>query len=172
MKSGVTQSINRVAEVMRACDLLTEHEVLVGVPAEKGARPKDENGEYQPGMTNAALAYIHDKGSPAANIPARPFMGPGINEAMPAIIEKQKEGAKLVLQGDESAITRMHNSTGMLAQNSIRKVITDGEGFEGLSEKTLAARKRRGRKGTKPLIDTSQMRKSITYVVRRKGQTK
>jgi hypothetical protein len=70
-------------------------------------------------------------------------------------------------------------------QNAVRTKITDGP-FAPLADSTLRARARRGRKGAvaelksraqgnapnnanaKPLIDTGQLRKSITYVVRKK----
>jgi hypothetical protein len=50
----------------------------------------------------------------------------------------------------------------------VRAFITAGQGFAPLAAATLAARRRKGRTGTKPLIDTGQLRRAITYVLRRK----
>jgi hypothetical protein len=38
-----------------------------------------------------------------------------------------------------------------------------------LAERTLAARKARGRTGEKPLIDTGQLRNAVTFVVQARG---
>lgn len=135
-----------------------QSDVLVGVPAENGVR---RDGE---GMTNAALAYIHDNGSAAANIPARPFMRPGIIEAHEKITGALKKGANEALSGNAGGVQRALNVAGLTAQSSIRAKINSGI-EPALSPRTLAAR---GRKGTKPLIDTGQLRNSINYVVRKK----
>lgn len=138
-----------------------QSDVLVGVPAENGVR---RDGE---GMTNAALAYIHDNGSAAAHIPARPFMRPGIVEAQDKITGALKRGAQDALKGNANGVQRALNVAGLTAQSSIRAKINSGIEPE-LSPRTLAAREARGRKGTKPLIDTGQLRNSINYVVRKK----
>jgi len=39
--------------------------------------------------------------------------------------------------------------------------------FKKLADATLAARRRRGRTGTKPLQDTDQLLNSVTYVMRK-----
>ena len=155
-------------------------DVLVGVPAEKAQR-KEEN---QP-MNNATLAYIHDNGSPAANIPARPFMRPGIYAAQDKITGALRAGAVQALDGKTAAVERSLNIAGLTAQSSIRGVINEGIA-PPLADSTLEARARRGSKsakhelnarsqgmtlgnaGAKPLIDTGQLRNSINYVVRRK----
>ena len=73
----------------------------------------------------------------------------------------------------------------MIAQNSVRSTITNGD-FVPLAESTIRHRARKGRKGArkylkqlrgmgpvedglvKPLNDTRQMLKSVTYVLRKK----
>ena len=135
-------------------------DVLVGVPAEKGQR---RDGE---GMTNAALAYVHDNGSAAANIPARPFMVPGIQDARDPIVASLRAGAVQALKGKPAAVERALHIAGLRAQSSIRAKINSGIEPE-LADSTLEARRARGRTGTKPLIDTGQLRNSINYVVRK-----
>jgi hypothetical protein len=61
------------------------------------------------------------------------------------------------------------NKAGLIAESSVRKKINEGP-FEPLAPKTLQERKRRGRTGEKPLIDTGQLRNSVTYVIRPKGK--
>ncbi len=67
--------------------------------------------------------------------------------------------------GDGSAANRLLDQAGTLAANSVKSFITDAEFFP-LAPATIKNRLIRGRTGDKPLIDTGQYRRSITYVVR------
>lgn len=133
-------------------------QVYVGVPS---------NGDQREGgpIGNASLAYIHEKGSPAANIPAPPFMEPGVQSAQGAVESALKSGAISALS-NFGAVDATLNKVGLIAQTAIKKFIVAGTGFKPLSESTLKARKRRGLSRTKPLIDTASLLNSITYVVR------
>jgi hypothetical protein len=158
---GIKVVVDNLPKVVDAIYAITDSELLVGVPAEKGTRTDKIN--------NAALAYIHENGSPAANIPARPFMAPGIKNAEKQIIGLLVDGARKALDGNKAAVMAGFHRAGLIAVNSIRKKITDGP-FAPLSPRTLAARKRKGFKGTKPLIVTGQLRRSINYVIRSMSQ--
>jgi len=140
-------------------------DVLVGVPNDTTGR-KTVPGEKQ-AMNNATLAYIHDNGSPAANIPARPFMKPGVEEVHERIVKTLEKGAQAALHNNPEGVERALGIAGLTAQSSVRRVINAGI-EPGLADSTIAARKARGRTGTKPLIDTGQLRNSINYVVRKK----
>lgn len=159
---------------------IEKQEVLVGIPAESPQR-KDEKGP----MNNATLAYIHDNGSPAANIPARPFMRPGIMLAKEKIANTLGAAAVRTLEGGNGQMSSALHKIGLIAQASVREVINEGVA-PPLADSTLKARARRGRKGAikelknraeglaagmgdaKPLVDTGQMRNAISYVVREK----
>lgn len=120
----------------------------------------------RPAMNNATLAYIHDNGSPAANIPARPFMRPGIESVKGRIATSLEKGALAVMHNESNGVEKALHIAGLTAQSAIRSKIN--QGIEpALAESTLAARRARGRQGTKPLIDTGQLRNSINYVVRK-----
>lgn len=188
MKSGL-QIKDKMAKMFAAIRSLPTSDVLVGVPEEESQRHA-EPGEKQ-SMSNAALAYIHNNGAPEAHIPARPFMELGLQQALPRITNYFRQAALLAGQGKKEAAIRAYEAAGMTAQNEIRKVIQAGS-FQPLAEATLKARARRqGKKlghsiakgaqqelaaraageaastaNAKPLIDTGQMLKSITYVVR------
>ncbi len=189
---NVRKTIDKVTELLRRVTELTGNDVLVGVPA-------DKSGRKQGPVSNAALAYIHEFGSPARHIPARPFLYPGIRKARPEIIATMKQGAKDVLHGKQ-AMTVL-NKVGMLARNSVVREITDpAPPFVPLAASTIRARLRRTAAGRRklrqikkrgvavtqwaqeidpktgdvnihPLIDTGQLRASITYVVRQVGRT-
>ena len=91
MNTKVSVVADNSPAILMAINELKRNEVLVGVPAQKAARNAEE-GRGQP-INNAALAYIHNYGSPAANIPARPFMEPGIKNGQAAIEANLKSGA-------------------------------------------------------------------------------
>lgn len=192
-----------VESLIKELKALSNNRVLVGVPSEKADREFSaeewENRKKKPiseRMNNAQLAYIHDRGSPKANIPARPFMKPGIAKAQGGINKEFKAAAMAKLDGNESEVSIRLHRAGLMAQNSIRGVIRIGEGFEPLKRGTLLARMRkrgyawyqlskeemqgaskeqraamRGKKreaimqSFKPLVDTGQLLKSISYVV-------
>ena len=162
---------DNIDALMKGIRALTMNEVLVGIPNSNAER-QPEPGETQ-SPNNATIAAVQELGSPAKNIPARPFLVPGIEAARSDITDQMRKAglAALNVANPSSAagmIDQAQHATGIIAQNAVREKITEGP-FEPLSEKTLAARKRRGRTGDKPLIDTGQLRGAVTYVVRPKG---
>lgn len=145
--------------LLKGVKKLTSHDVLVGIPGEDGPR---EDGDP---MNNATLGYLHEMGSPANNIPPRPFLVPGVQGAMGKITPELAKGAEKSLKGDPAAITKALERVGMIAQNAVKAKINTGP-FIPLKPGTLLARRRKGYKGTKPLIRTGQLRNAITYVLK------
>lgn len=157
---------DRTNAVAMALKLMASMEVLVGIPAEKAPRTSAE-AKSQP-ISNAALGYIHNYGSPTQNIPARPFMEPGIKQAQRDIEQSLERAGLAALDGKPDQMLKSLHAAGIKAATSVKNKINSGIP-PALKSSTIAARKRRGRTGTKPLIDTGQLRNSITYVVRRKS---
>lgn len=157
---NVNLTVDNMAQFEKAIDLLKRKEVLAGVPEAKTRR----KGEP---INNATLAYIHDKGSPSQNIPARPFMEPGIKDVQGKIEQKLLSAGQAVLENNPTKAMNQLEAVGLIAQNGIRNRINSNIP-PPLKPATLAARRRRGRTGTKTLIDSGQLRNSITYVVRDK----
>src|SRR5260364_404888 len=147
--------------------LLVHKEVLVGIPADAPERQEED----EPG--NAALGYLHETGSPARNIPARPFLVPGVRSAQKRINRYFEQSASAALDGHMEQVDKALHRAGLAAQNAVRAKMTEGP-VKPLAESTLQARARRGHTpenaNAKPLIDTGQLRKSITYVVRKKSK--
>lgn len=162
---SVTVTKDKVAALLKSIQGLEGKQALVGVPAANAGRDPDPE-DPQP-INNAALAYIHDNGSPAANIPERPFTRPGIESVQDQIADRYKKGARAVLDGRVSDMDVVHDAVGQIAEDAIKRKITDGP-FTPLAPATIAKRKARGRKSEKPLIDSAQMRNAITHVVRPK----
>jgi len=134
--------------------------VLIGIPS-------DENKRDDGPIGNAQLGYIHENGSPANNIPPRPFLKPGVAAAKDKCLGVLKNAAKAGFK-DPAAIDKGLNASGLIGQASVKNTLRAGEGFAPLKPATIAARKRKGAKGKKPLIRTGQLLNSITYVVREK----
>ncbi|THJ52595.1 hypothetical protein E9536_20255 [Burkholderia sp. LS-044] len=154
--------IDRLDEVLKSISGLVQKEVLVGVPDSTAGR-KDE-GEP---LSNAEIGYIMENGSPANNIPARPHLVPGVQDARPKFEPQLQKGVEAALDGDLEKVDRSLNRAGLVAQNSVRAKINSNIQPK-LADSTLAARRRRGVMRENTLVDTAQYRNSITYVVRKK----
>lgn len=161
-KSNVKVVRDDVAALLRTLKLATSAEVLVGIPSTHTER----NGPGEPAH-NAMLGYIHEHGAPAANIPARPHLVPGVEDAQPAIVERLKKGMVAALKGDGDALGKCMHAAGLLAQSAVRARINNMGDYPEDSP-TLAARRAKGYKGAKILIRTGQLRNSYTYVIRKK----
>lgn len=152
---------DRVPDLLKAVRDLTKTRVLVGIP--------DANAGRNDGpVSNAVIGYIQEFGSPAQNIPERPFLVPGVQSVEEKTVERLKKAGQAALSGDTAAVEQAQHAIGLEAQSAVRAKIQGGP-FAPLSERTLARRRARGRTGEKPLVDTGQLRNSVTYVIRPKG---
>ncbi|MGY0790956.1 hypothetical protein ACW7BJ_16440 [Azospirillum argentinense] len=159
-------SVGKLTESIRQ---LARRQALVGVPAGNAERQAGEP------ITNAEIAYIHTFGAPEANIPARPFLGPGIAKEKPQIIAELRAAADAALDGDAAGVERGLTRAGQRGATAAQTEIRNGL-QPPLSPDTIANRAQRSagsgyrRKATeadaKPLWDTGQLLRSITYVVR------
>jgi len=181
MKSGVFVVADKTADLRRAMAVLSSHDVLVGVPAAKAGRKEAEEGAGP--VTNAQIGYIHEYGSPKRNIPARPHLIPGIRKVQPQVVDQFRAAGRAALAGEVGKVLACLERAGLLAQNSVRALFVDND-WEPLADATLDKRppadrdedgkivrrrkSRRERGALNPLIDSSQYRKSITYVVRKR----
>lgn len=155
-------TLDRVKQATDTIRRLGAGRVLVGVPAEKAFRKPEPGEKSQP--NNAMLGFIHQNGSPAKNIPARPFLPEGVRSAQKEIADVLESDMRKTLRGNTQASDQTLHKVGLIAQAAVRKKITDGP-FAPLKPQTLAKRRAKGRAGTRPLIDTAQLRNSINYVV-------
>jgi hypothetical protein len=176
---GLTVTTDILAEVVRSINNLVKKDVLVGIPDTTTSR---DDGEP---LNNATLGYIHENGSPAKNIPARPFLVPGVEDAQERIEQRLNKAVKAALGNQRRKSDDELEAAGMIARDSVKRKINSGD-FAPLTEATLRARAAKGRKGAKaelasraagnapdnsnarPLIDRGQLRNSINYVVRNK----
>lgn len=183
---GVRVTKDKVEEVLKAVRTLTKNEVLVGIPGENAER-QDAPGAKPSPVSNVQLGYIHEFGSPAQNIPARPFLIPGVQGAMSTLLPKlRKAGTQALDFKGASAVTEQLTAVGIAAASAVQLKITDGP-FVPIKDATKRARLERkigyrnasdARKASmmvkwmagdfSPLIDTGALRAAITFVVRPK----
>jgi hypothetical protein len=171
MKPTITINKDMTKEFNDIIKKFKNDAVLIGIPEEDTARKKTDDDSPQP-ITNAALLAINEFGSTANNIPPRPVMAIGIRRAQNEIAEQYKKAVINAFKVGLNALDIYYNRAGIIASNSVKKVINDQDGIDGPAEATLLARLRRKPtpfRGQKALIVTGQMRNAITYVV--KGET-
>lgn len=184
---GLRTITDNVAQVMRTVNELVRKDVLVGIPA----GPAREDGEP---ITNAELGYLHEYGSPATNLPARPALIPGVADVQPQIADQFRAAAVAALNGNLAQVDVRLNRAGLIAVSSVKARIS-GNIAPALSPETIKNRFRaRGTKsqrknekayldlvagGSDPgdaqsaagiiaLVNTGEYRNSYTYVIRKK----
>ena len=116
-------------------------------------------------VTNAQLLFIHTNGSPIRHIPKRPVIEPAIQAHKEEITEELRAAciASLDLIAPKPAeATRHLERAGTLGMNAARGWFLDPR--NGWSPNAPATILRK--KSERPLIDTGQLRRSITYLVR------
>ncbi|WP_267427090.1 hypothetical protein [Methylobacterium sp. GC_Met_2] len=162
--SKLTITTSKLDPFSRAVMRELEKRVAIGIPgdsvhpAEKGEAP----------INNAVLGYRFETGDPEKNLPARPHLVPGIETIREQAVERLKMAAAKAFLGDLTAPEKALHAIGLLGVSAVQQQITDGA-FAPLAERTIKGRLRRGRTGTKPLIDTGAYRRSFSYVVTRRN---
>jgi hypothetical protein len=186
----VTVTKDSVTQVVKSIYELVGKQVLIGIPDSTSSRDEEE-GEP---INNATLGYIHEFGAPDANIPARPFLIPGVQKAEDKGVERLAFAAKSALSGDRQKAILFMREAGLIAEMSVKDEISTAD-YEPLKPATIRARRyARGTKsmrasekkyleliaggmspgdaqseaGIRPLINKGELRNSITHVLRKK----
>jgi len=160
-------------QILKQIALLGQKRVYVGIPANSPERVATTLVEHEK-ISNAALGYIHETGSPARNIPSRAFLRPGVANSRNQWLPKIDAAGQKAMAGED--FMKELQAAGTIAARAVQKRIQAGIP-PPLKPATVAARRRRS-KGSKyrrkattaaqttPLIDTGQLLKSITWVIR------
>ncbi len=180
---AVQVKVDNLQQMLRAVDKLTKKKLYVGVPNTTATRTPDPDDEPGEPINNAQIAYIQNFGSPARNIPARPFMTLGVKDAQEVIVQRMKKLGQIALDGDVDGVEKGLAALGLTVAYAVQNRLREGPWIP-LSPKTVMARMRRRQAVAKklakgkagwlflkymtPLIDTSKLIKSITYVIRDK----
>lgn len=162
--SNVRVTQDRTAAVKAALKALVQDRVLVGIASEHAFRDPEPE-DPTPHLNNAEIGYLNEFGAPDANIPARPHLVPGTQGALPKVEKIYRDAAPKALNGDVAAIRAAHGKVGFTVTSAVKNLITDGID-PPLADSTVRQRKRRGRDGETPLLDTGQYRRNIDFAVR------
>lgn len=147
----------------KAIEFIKNSAVYVGIPDSEAPREnEDEN-------TNPEILYIQTNGSPAQHIPPRPVIEPALEKDADRLGQMLKEAAADAMGGDKAAAEAMLEKTGMRGQNVVRAYFTGDNGWPPNSYLVAEAKRRKGATDPHPLIDTGELRKSITYVTVKNG---
>lgn len=166
-KGEVRMSIDKMKSLIEG--LKQRPDIQVGVFSGKTARPDGE-------LTNAALAQIHEYGSPEHNIPPRSMLRVPIAEHSKEIMEPFKGQAESFLA--KSSLLKLYKLIGVAAEKIVQQAFATG-GFgkwASLKYATLLAKNKgslKKRKGTLAqiyagqvgegiLIDSGQLRRSFS----------
>lgn len=153
---------DRVPDLIKAMEAFAHKEVLVGIPSDSS-----DNSRSDAPITNAQIGFINEFGAPEMNIPARPFLVPGVEKAWPEAQRHMAKAAEKVLKltpDPMGMVDKALEGAGLLAQGEVVQMINEGLS-PALARSTLARRRAKGFKGIKPLIQTGSLKQSITYVV-------
>lgn len=190
MGKVVVQKHSRRDAFKRSLESLTRKEVYVGIPAEASSRPGDGS------INNAELLYIHthgvrrkamrdemdammnmgmkysqahtlyirEHGSPMMSIPPRPVLQPAIEDRKPEISMVLADAGRAALLNDVAVYEANLNKAGMVTASAAQGWFENPQNdWPPNSPRTIR------RKGSdQPLVDTGEMRKAITYIVRDK----
>ncbi len=177
------------AAVNRSITTLEKRQVYVGIPQENNERP-DVNGK-KPDVTNAELMYIHTNGSPLRNIPARPVIEPAIEADgnRQNIATELMHAAQRALVDDPAGMEEYLKRAGMVGMVAAKDWFTDPRNGWPPNKPSTIRNKLRTLRGKAlndalqildeyesdptrdvsgidtPLIDTGELRRSITFVV-------
>jgi hypothetical protein len=174
--------------VANAIKRLANTTVMVGIPSDQEQPHYDETGGQAKGtqkrtdtpIGNANIGYIHETGAPAVNIPARPWLSPGVRNNQRQWTAYMVRAGQLSFQGKPDAADKAWHAAGMNAVTGVKDRIQSNIP-PPLSDVTVARRRQRSagssyrRKATTAsdttaLIDTAQLINSVSYVVRYRGR--
>ncbi len=149
----VTKKGPGLAKLMTDLNRIRNSDVLVGIPAPTTLRKNDP-------INNASLLFIHTKGSPLRNIPPRPVLEPGIEGARALIVPHLGASAQAIARGHAHQAEQELRRVGTIAANAVKRYFTEGA-LAPNAPSTIA------RKGSdRPLINTGQMRRAVTFILR------
>lgn len=137
-------------KAMRLRKEMDKHCVLVGLPGRNSPMHKE--------TTVAKLGVIHEFGSPANGIPARPFMAQTAQKRRRNTAELLERNVKAVLNSSQSPKQGL-SRIGVVYEGYIKDTIRNGD-FVPNAPSTV-----RLKGSSRPLIDTGLMRASVTSVV-------
>lgn len=125
---------------------LKKTSIYVGIPRGSDGDVRDDGS----GMLNSDLGWIHEKGSPAAGIPPRPFLEPGVESVKDVLAECMGDAITAALKGDNLGMNANLEEASHRALSAVQNYMNTAD-FEPLKPATLKYRNRS--RGTKSKRD-------------------
>lgn len=148
IKTTVTGAGNAKDAIEKALkDFMTDKFVTIGIHEDAGAH--DDSG-----ISNAQLGAVMEFGTDNGNIPARPWLRPGVESG-------NEEYLKIITEGmeDQQPLGQSLEIVGLVAVGKVQQYMVDLRSPPNAPQ-TIA------RKGSSnPLIDTGSLRQSVTHKV-------
>lgn len=114
---------SKVKELNESLKRLKKTFILVGIPRDgKGDRRSDTS------LLNSELGYIHEKGSPAAGIPARPFLEPGVRSVKDQVAGRMGQAMDAALKDDERKMDGYLEMAAQEALAAVQNYLQEGHG--------------------------------------------
>lgn len=146
IKVSVKGAGNAANEIKKALSqFVTDEFITVGIHEDENARPEK-------GVNNATLGAIQHFGTD--NIPARPWLDVGVEQSNQEYLQLIKDGIE-----DGLEMSQILEQLGVTAQASVQQYMVDLRTPPN-APSTVAAKK-----SSNPLIDTGELRQSVTYKV-------
>jgi hypothetical protein len=161
MKPSVRYDFNELNRFIKNLQGSSGMIVKVGILADHFARQKDSYG----GTTNAEIGAKHEFGSFSERIPVRSFLRMPIFKKMKDILEMTKKSSQKLIETGK--IISVLKNLGVACEHFVGEAFaTSGWGeWKPLQPYTIA---HKIQKNPMPLINTSQLRRSITSKVDKK----
>ena len=145
--------------------------ILVGIP-----RGGEGDSRKDGSISNSDLGWIHEKGAPAAGIPPRPFLEPGVESVKEKVAERMGQAIDAALKGKEQVMDACLEAAAMESESAVKKYMMAGNvaplqpstiKHRNASRGTKAKRKGEasGTASVTPLINTGALRDAITATV-------
>lgn len=156
----VTVRDNGADKMMAGLKALGQKTVRVGILDEAPKRAGSESGKAKSSgrATLLGVAAVHEFGAPAAGIPQRSFIRATVDLKAAEIQATRDKLAAQVAEGKITAQVALER-LGAFVQGIVQARIAEGIG-PALKPETV-----RRKKSSKPLVDTGQLRSSVTWKV-------
>lgn len=184
---SVIMTVDKVPKVLKSMTTLIKKQVLIGIP-DSGQNVRDDGP-----LNNATIGYLMEFGAPASNVPARPFLVPGVQNSEKESMAQVRKACDSALDGDMAAAEKSLEVAGIIASNEVKAMINSNippplapstirnrhrgretkrreseDVYLGLIAKGVEPGAAQAEVGIVSLINTGQLRNSITSVVRDK----
>ena len=144
--------MNILGDLIFKLNKIINRKILVGIPMQ------EENAKK---VTNAQKLYYNSMGSPLKKIPSRKVLEPAIEDKLDEIGFELNKGVVMGLVAGEEEMDKAYNRAGLMAQQACVNWFDNPK--NNWAPNAPYTIKQKG--SDSPLIDTGEMRKSITYII-------